>query len=96
MKKTYTRTLFIEDLTKATVKVYINDKPKYDEDSKEIDVLTYTGLTSWDIVTGQDAEELEAKGMGDLIDENHEYLVLHFEDGSKATFRNSYVDMFIR
>ena len=51
----------------------------------------YKDITNWEIVTDEDAEEIEANG---LIDEHHEYLVLHFADGETATFRNSHVDMF--
>ena len=88
MKNTYTRTLFIdnEELQKATVRLYI-----YDADETEV---TYTGLTAWDVIEGgEEAAEIESDG---LIDEHHEYLVLHFNNGTQATFRNSHVDMFIR
>ena len=94
MKTTYTGTLFHPDLREAKVDIEIFDGTKY-EDEDYVEKIRYTGLTAWDIITGDDAEELEA-GMGELIDENHEYLVLHFEDGKTATFRNSHVVMFIR
>ena len=96
MKRTFTRTLFVEDLTKATFKLYISEYSKYDSDTSggEIEV-NYTGVTSWDIIEGgKEAEEIEANT--DCIDDNHEYLVLHFQNGETSAFRNSYVDMFIR
>lgn len=95
MKKTYTRTMMVEDLTKATVKLFITEGLKW-EDPEKIRV-EYKGVTSWDIISGgTEAEEIEAETDADGIDEHHEYLVLHFEDGSTATFRNCHVDMFVR
>lgn len=93
MKTTYTGTMFHRDLREAKVDVQIFEGSKY-SDEDYVEKIQYTGLTSWDIITDEDAEELEA-GMGELIDENHEYLVLHFEDGKTATFRNSHVAMYI-
>lgn len=106
MKRTYNSTFTMnnERLQQATIKIIIFDAAKYfingnkvtwndecDENGKEV---KYTGLTAWDIIEGgAEAEEIEENG---LIDENHEYLVLHFNDGSQATFRNSHVDMILR
>ena len=56
--------------------------------------VRYQGLVSWDIVSGYEASQIEAETDEDSYDDLHEYLVLHFENGSEATFRNSYVDMF--
>jgi uncharacterized protein Veg len=96
MKETFTRTLMMdnEKLQKAKVSVDMYDTIKYtrDANSKETTV-EYTGLTAWDIINGgKEAEEIEKDG---LIDPYHSYFVLHFNDGSTATFRNSYNDLFI-
>lgn len=96
MKTTYTGTLFYHDLTKAKIKLYIHEATKY-EDSEDDEIkVEYTGVKAWDIIEGgQEAEEIEAETDQSGIDEFHEYLVLHFEDGRTATFRNSHVDMLI-
>lgn len=95
MKRTYTSTKRFNDLTKATFKLYIYDKVKYGRDF-DCDVIewTYTNVTSFDIITAQDAKDIE-KEMYPDFDEYNEYLILHFSDGSQATFKYSYVDMFI-
>lgn len=97
MIRTYNETFTIssKNLPKATIGLYIFNSNKYTGNITEEKKVEYTGITSWDIIEGgKEAEEIEADT--DCIDENHEYLVLHFEDGTTATFRNSYVDMFIR
>ncbi len=94
MKETYTRTLFHEDLTKLNVKLYLSAQPKWEEGE---DVLVETtGLKSWDLIQGgTEAEEIE-KDLPEIgYDEYHEYLVLHYENGETATYRNSHVIMFI-
>ena len=98
MKTTYNRTLTKDNeaLQKATVIIDITTGVKYEADSGEETTVTYTGLTQWSIVGGEDALEIEADLSESEKDEYHEYLVLEFNDGTTATFRNSHVDMFIR
>ena len=94
MKKTFNRTMFIDNLPDAQVKVIIYDRYKYDRQSKAKERLYFTGLTSWDSISGGDeAKKIEADT--DMIDDYHEYLILHFKDGTKRLFCNSYVDLFI-
>ena len=78
----------------AVVELEVYNKCKYmmDEDA-EIRRVKFE-ISSWEIVDGQDAEEIEAHTDGSCIDDYHEYLVLHLTNGETATFRNSYVDMF--
>lgn len=99
MKSTYTRTLFIdnEELQKATIKIFVHDGCKYTTKTHKIlDEMRYKGLTAWDIIEGgEEAEEIEKGFDASNADEYHEYLVLHFNDGTTATFKNSHVDMFI-
>lgn len=98
MKTTYTRTMMITNLEEAQVKVIMFEGNKYTDSNlgREIEA-NYTGLTSWDVISGgEEAAELEAQTDAESVDENHEYLVLHFNDGTQATFRNSHCDLFIR
>ena len=105
MKRTYTGTWTMsnERLQKAIVRLMIYKANKYsdtltaEEVEEGMTEVKYTGLTAWDIIEGgEEAEAIEAESDGSCIDDNHEYLVLHFNDGTDATFRNSYVDMMIR
>ena len=61
------------------------------KDIEEPTTLRYE-VENWEIVTGEDAAEIEADM--DTVDDLHEYLVLHLTNGGTATFRNSYCDMF--
>lgn len=56
--------------------------------------VRYDGIIAWEIVTGEDAEEILKETDYTCVDDYNEYLVLHFEDGETSTYRNSYVDMF--
>ena len=97
MIKTYEKTTFFtENLADAKVKLYVYENSKYTGNIGEEKEVNYTGLKSWSVVDGEDAKAIENETDGSCIDENHEYLVLNFVDGTTATFRNSYVDMFIR
>ena len=91
---TGTWTMDNEKLQQAEIKLYLYKEDKYTGDITDEKEIRYTGLTAWDIITGGvEAEEIEAEG---LVDDHHEYLVLHFNDGTTATFCNSRVDMHIR
>ena len=98
MIKTYNRTMFIsnEELQKAKVTLYLTEDVKWEARDEDETSITYTGLVSWSIVSGEDAAEIEKDLATEELDECNEYLVLEFNDGTTATFRNSHVDMFIR
>ena len=96
MKRTYERTMFIEDLTKATIRLYVFNESKYTANINDKLEVEYTGVKAWSVIEGgKEAEAIESIVDKDGIDENHEYLVLHFANGTTATFRNSHVDMFL-
>lgn len=85
--RTYGRTVNVE------VEMY--DECKYtcsEEVFQNSKVVKYEGLVNWTIISGEDAKHLEE--FIDCVDDHHEYLVLNFENGTSAIFRNSYVDMF--
>ena len=99
MKRTYDQTFTMnnKELQKATIRLYLYNSNKYTGNITEEKKVDYTGLKYWDIIEGgTEAEEIEADTDEHGVDDNHEYLVLHFVNGRTATFRNSYVDMHIR
>nr|DAU61215.1 MAG TPA: hypothetical protein [Caudoviricetes sp.] len=100
MKTTYNRTMMIEDLTKAVVELHIYENCKYTtkraELAKEEIMVSYTGVKSYSIIEGgKEAKAIESITDASGVDEYHEYLVLHFENGTTSTFRNSHVDMLV-
>jgi len=77
------------------VRIKRYDKPKYDNGAVVVEELFYTDVLNFIVVSGgAGARHIEEIGDGLFMDPYHEYLEIKFEDGSKATFRNSYVDMF--
>jgi hypothetical protein len=98
MITTYTQTMMMsnERLQKATIEIEIFVKTKYESEEPNA-IAEYKGLTAWDIIEGgEEAKAIEAETDENSADEHHEYLVLHFNNGETATFRNSHVNMFIR
>jgi len=99
MKRTFTRTTFIEDLTEAVFTLYLTEKTKYEtaDLTNEAKKVEYSGVTAFEIIEGgAEAEEIESETDEDGMDEYHEYYRLVFEDGTTSTFRNSHVVSFIR
>ena len=77
------------------VKIKIYDEEKYSPLSEKIAEVEYDGVKGFDVVSAPAAvEEIESRTDRSGIDENHEYLVLQFENGETSTFRNSHVDLF--
>lgn len=78
---------------KMKVKVY--DEVKYSPLSQKVAEIEYDGVEGFDVVSDPvTVEEIENHTDAAGIDENHEYLILYFENGETSTFRNSHVDLF--
>ncbi len=79
----------------AIIKVYPVCKyemtERYEDLIKEVRIY---GVESWDIINDEDAWLVEDDTDESGIDDYHEYLRLHLDDGDTSTFRNSYVDLF--
>lgn len=81
-----------------TVKMDIYSECKYTASEEVFEnekTVTYENVVAFEVVTGEEATKIEAETDNSCIDDCHEYLVLYFENGETATFRNSYVDMFL-
>ena len=85
MRVTYNRTMLHSNLENVTVEIHLRDTEQ---------IIKYHGLKQWSIISGKEKEITEIE-MSGLVDKYHEYLILELTDGSKATFRNNNVDMFI-
>lgn len=72
----------------------VHDEVKYTDVNfgKEIE---YSNVIGFEVVEGEQAKQIEEETDGSCMDDNHEYLVLYFEDGTTGTYRNSYVDLFV-
>lgn len=74
------------------LKVKVYDGCKYDAESKKVAEITYNNVEKMETKTISD-EEIYNMGY-DEPDENQDYSILTFKDGSTATFRNSRCDIF--
>ena len=77
------------------IEIEVYNTCKYNKDSEVAHIIPYKDAQSFEVFNADTAAdrvaEIEASG---LVDDYHEYLTVYFADGSEATFRNSYVDMF--
>ena len=90
--RTYTRTLFHDDLREATIILNFFENNKY-EDEEPVNTIRVKGLKKWQLVEGGD----EAKALEEVCekDEYNEYLVLYFENGDNEIYPNTKVVMFV-
>ena len=80
-----------ENIDEVLVKLY--DDVKFNRNSKVLKRIWLEDVESYEIMNGKEVEKLE--GNFDCVDPYDEYLVLFYKDGERATFRNSYVDLFL-
>ena len=82
---------FFEGTRHTYVKVY--DKCKYELDSQVIATVDYERTVEYGIFSSKDFKEGALAGIEP--DPHDEYLKLWNADGTTATFRNSFVDLFL-
>ena len=75
-------------MMKFEVEVY--NQVKYERGAKVIHTNLYKDVAKFEVVT----EAQLGMDVSDMKDPYGEYLVLTMADGSTATYRNSYVDLF--
>lgn len=97
MKQSFNATYFNHDFRNCIFTLYITENVKYITTDVCDEVrVQYDNVESYDLIAGgEEAAEIEAHTDASGVDEYHEYLVLHFTDGTEGTFRNSHVDMFV-
>ena len=77
------------------VKVIIYAGVKYDLSNEKVGEIVYKDIEGFEVVIGEKATEIESMTDMESRDEYNEYLVITLKDGETATFRNSYVDLFM-
>ena len=87
MKQNFMRT--------RTVELNVYAECKYQEKEIEETIVTYENAIAFEVLSGDKAKAYEIITDGSMIDDYHEYLVIYFDDNTTATFRNSYVDLFV-
>lgn len=75
-------------------KVKVYDRCKYNPLSEKIGEYNLTDIDRIEIVSGEDAADIEITRAWYDRDDNSEYLVVVFDDESTWVFRNSRVDFF--
>ena len=81
-----------------SVELHMYEDVKYETYAKLDKVITYEAgrISSFEVLSGEKAEEFEKEIDESSFDEYHEYLILYFTDSDDiASFRNSHVDMFV-
>lgn len=76
------------------MKCYIKgyNKDKWEADSEKIFQYDLEKVEYFEVVCGEEATGMQiAPKMRDSL---HEYLIIHFEDGSQSVYCNSKVDLF--
>ena len=81
-----------------SVELHMYEDVKYETYAKLDKVITYEAgrISSFEVLSGEKAEEFEKEIDESSFDEYHEYLILYFSGSDDvASFRNSHVDMFV-
>ena len=81
-----------------SVELHMYEDVKYETYAKLDKVITYEEgrISSFEVLSGEKAEEFEKEIDESSFDEYHEYLILYFSGSDDvASFRNSHVDMFV-
>ena len=74
------------------IKVKGYNKSKYDETSEKLYEYELENVAGFKVVLGE--ENVPMKIMKSWEDDEHEYLMIYFEDGTFNVWQNSRVDIF--